>query len=135
MTSYLKYFDHLVDDGNFPNVEPVILDRLRIQGVPVDETPCIDIYDGESDMIYTSVDVNNEEEQIQWQDENGEFKVNVPLCGDFVIICRFGGKHKNNDDHLVTTLFRYVGSTGFIVEGPMIMKKSKVDIMKRYETH
>lgn len=56
------------------------------------------------------------------------------LLGDFVLILRFGGKYATDEHDVSKILFRYVGNTAFLAEGPIELRKAQVDMMRRYAT-
>jgi len=70
----------------------------------------------------------------QWADEEGFYRVNVVVEGDFCMLVRFGGtnaKVDNNDPS--TILFRYANTTVHMgAGGPYELPLSRVDVMRRY---
>eukprot|EP00977_Amphora_coffeiformis_P022275 scaffold10723_cov164-Amphora_coffeaeformis.AAC.3 len=80
-----------------------------------------------------------------WVDDEGFYKVNQWVAGDFCILCRFGGMDTSlhdinnntgvNDDEDDTTklLFRYANATTVLPSGPLECPVSAVDIMPRYQ--
>jgi len=93
--------------------------------------PCIDIWDGQNERIYSSVEAPNSDKD--WQEEEGVYRnINISILGDFALICRFGGKYVRDENDPTKILFRYVGNTAFLVEGPIALPKGKVDFMKRF---
>ena len=113
-----------------------MLKSIAISGVPVDDIPCIDIWSTQT-KIYSSVheeddgdkDYSNDQ---HWDDEEGFYKINAKVLGDFVILCRFGGEYKHDVNDPTKVLFRYANSTGFMCQGAYELQKDKVDMMKRY---
>ena len=41
--------------------------------------------------------------------------IRARLLGDFVLICRFGGKYARDETDPTKIMFRYVGNTAFLV--------------------
>ena len=68
-----------------------------------------------------------------WADEEGFYRVNATIQGDFFLLCRFGLPHTEDEvQDPSMTLFRYANSTAFMFPGPWNLPKSKVDIMQIY---
>ena len=114
------------------NPKPLLLRAIAVQGVPVDDKPCIDIWNARQEHVYASSDNDS---LSQWADEEGFYRVNQVLEGDFCLLCRFGGPHhdvENNDPSKV--LFRYANTSGFLASGPLELPMQKVDMMRRYVT-
>jgi len=80
--------------------------------------------------VYSSI--NADDKSKEWLNEEGFYKVNQSLHGDFVVICRFGGEESQvySEDG---KLFRYINSTLFLDEGVLELQKKKVDIMPAYK--
>ncbi|GMH92565.1 hypothetical protein TL16_g12382 [Triparma laevis f. inornata] len=133
LKQFFRNFDDCCELSGFPNPETLVLKSIMISGVPVDDIPCIDIWSS-SAQIYSSMDPNDSvsEERQQWDEEEGFFKVDLNILGDFVIICRFGGEYANDLNDPTKVLFRYANSTGFLCQGAYELGKEKVDMMKRY---
>lgn len=51
LQQYFRNFDMVIEARKFPNPEPLILEKVRIQGVPVDDLPVIDILDCEHGKV------------------------------------------------------------------------------------
>jgi hypothetical protein len=121
-------FDDLLDYQTVFNPKPLMLRAIALQGVPVDDKPCMDLWDTQQGHLYSS------DQDSQWADEEGFYRVNQVVEGDFCLLCRFGGLYaseKTADPSKV--LFRYCHSTFFLASGIYELPKSKVDMMRRYE--
>eukprot|EP00957_Ditylum_brightwellii_P067013 5087106-Ditylum_brightwellii.AAC.1 len=69
----------------------------------------------------------------QWADEEGFYRVNRLLIGDFVILVRFGGPYSYDLEDPTKVLFRYCNNTSFMpTPGPCELPKGNVDMMRRY---
>lgn len=89
------------------------LKNISIKGLPVDDMPCIEIFNTDS-MIFSSNDANsNSVNQSKWTSEfgDGSYRINIDIIGDFSLICRFGGEHINTR-HVSTLIFKYQNNTG-----------------------
>jgi hypothetical protein len=129
LVTFFRNFDDAVELGAVLNPKPLLLRAIAVQGVPVDDKPCIDIYTQSAQHVYSSHD---DETLSQWADEEGFYRVNQVLEGDFVLLCRFGGPYRDETDDPSKVLFRYANTTGFLASGPYELPKSKVDMMRRY---
>jgi hypothetical protein len=74
----------------------------------------------------------------QWADEEGFYRVNAVLDGDFLLLCRFGGDFAEDatihDPSKI--LFRYTNTTGFLSGGyPYELTPDRVDLSRRYAPH
>ena len=134
---FFTNFDTLVTSKQYPHPEILILTNIQLQGVPVDDMPCIDIWEHgnniERKRIYTShnstiIDDNNDNEgsnnddennnNNNWEDEEGYYKLsNIILKQDFTLVCRFGGEFACDADDPSKVLFRYVNNPHFIYGG------------------
>jgi hypothetical protein len=123
-------FDQVLDLGDFANPKPLLLRAVALQGVPVDDKPCLDIWDSRQNHVFSSM---WDSDSAQWADEEGFYKVNRILEGDFCLLCRFGGIYSNDLDDPSKVLFRYANSAGFLNSGTYEIPKKKVDMMRRYE--
>jgi hypothetical protein len=132
LTLFFRNFDSCIQLSQVMNPKPLLLRAIAVQGVPVDDKPCIDIWNAQQEHVYAS---NQDDSLSQWADEEGFYRVNQVLEGDFLLLCRFGGRpHHNVDDDPSKVLFRYANTTGFLASGPYELPKSKVDMMRRYVT-
>ena len=212
--------------GLYRNPKPLLLRAIALQGIPVEDKPCVDIWDGQQRHIYSShpelwtdlVDTSvvspaileeeddefgelgeqddcmtdtvptaplppenslqsptvipedvllaakelklpsdsdhnlvtpekaeitvqqgplheKQQQASQWADEEGFYRVNVVLEGDFCLLCRFGGMHANSDLDPTKVLFRYANTTVAMgAGGPYELPPSQVDLMRRYAT-
>lgn len=123
-------FDQVLELGDFANPKPLLLRAVALQGVPVDDKPCLDIWDSRQNHVFSSM---WDSDSSQWADEEGFYKVNRILEGDFCLLCRFGGIYSNDLDDPSKVLFRYANSAGFLNSGTYEIPKKKVDMMRRYE--
>lgn len=88
-----------------------------MEAVPVEHIPCIDIWDAANERVYSSASAPDASKE--WQDESGVYRdIRARLLGDFVLICRFGGKYARDEADPSKILFRYVGNTAFLVRDP-----------------
>ena len=129
LRSFFRNFDDCVELGGFPQPQQLLLCAVKVDGVPVDDMPIIDIWDC-NQQIYCSSEVDDS--NLEWSEETGFYKVNKKILGDFVVLCRFGGQFKNDRDDSSKVLFRYANSTGFLCHGAYELTKQKIDMMKRY---
>jgi hypothetical protein len=135
LKQFFRNFDDCCELQGFPNPDTLVLKSIAISGVPVDDIPCIDIWSTKS-QVYSSIspsdddDVDHSSDQ-HWDEEDGFFKINTNILGDFVILCRFGGEYKSDVNDPTKVLFRYANSTGFMCQGAYELQKDKVRV-KRY---
>mmetsp|Transcript_9188 Transcript_9188/g.27369 ORF Transcript_9188/g.27369 Transcript_9188/m.27369 type:complete len:2459 (-) Transcript_9188:742-8118(-) len=149
---FFEQFDRVLQMGGFLNRKPLLLRAITLQGIPVEEQPCLDIWDSSQRHIYSShypvskgtaaVDNSNNSKPVsQWVDEEGFYRINVVLDGEFLVLCRFGGEsaHLPNEQNIhdpSKILFRYTNTTGFMCGGcPYELPPQKVDLMRRYADH
>jgi hypothetical protein len=151
---FFRQFDSTVDMGSFLNRKPLLLRAVALQGIPVEDKPCLDIWDSSQRHIYTShPEIWDKDDPVrrrmsnaskgnkptsQWADEEGFYKVNAVLDGDFLLLCRFGGDFAKetivHDPSKI--LFRYANTTGFLSGGcPYELPAHKVDLMRQYANH
>lgn len=145
---FFEQFDRVLQLGGFLNRKPLLLRAIMLQGVPVEDQPCIDIWDSSQQHVYsshplvsTSTPRNNKKQISQWVDEEGFYRINAVLDGEFLVLCRFGGnpaqlsKERNIHDPS-RILFRYTNTTGFMSGGcPYELPSKKVDLMRLYADH
>jgi hypothetical protein len=143
---FFRQFDKVLDLGCFLNRKPLLLRAIALQGVPVEDQPCLDIWDSSQQHVYSSHPEMWEHDASlkrcmankpgsQWADEEGFYKVNAIIDGEFLLICRFGGdfarETKIHDPSKI--LFRYTNTTGFLSGGcPYELTSQQVDLMRRY---
>jgi hypothetical protein len=152
---FFHQFDSVLELGRFLNRKPLLLRAIALQGIPVEDKPCLDIWDSSQRHVYSShpemwqsvpkmkghPTINNiNDNTSQWADEEGFYKVNAVLDGDFLVLCRFGGEFVDSKDanrHDPTKLlFRYTNTTGFLHGGcPYELGPHKVDLSRRYAPH
>jgi hypothetical protein len=153
---FFRQFDTVLDVGGFLNRKPLVLRAIALQGIPVEFKPCLDIWDSSQQHVYSShpemwhsdapvrhrmneaSKKNNNKPTSQWADEEGFYKVNVVLEGDFLLLCRFGGDfaHETTIHDPTKILFRYANTTGFLSGGcPYELPPHKIDLMRRYSSH
>jgi hypothetical protein len=149
---FFRQFDSVLELGRFLNRKPLLLRAIALQGIPVEDKPCLDIWDSSQRHVYSShaemwqspkmqchnTTMNNNNTS-QWADEEGFYKVNVVLDGDFLVLCRFGGDFVDKDVNRhdpTKLLFRYTNTTGFLSGGcPYELGPHKVDLSRRYAPH
>jgi hypothetical protein len=132
LRQFFSNFDELVSRMEYPHPRPLMLQSIQLQGVPVDDMPCVDIFeygDVMKQQIYSSHDDTSLNE---WDDEEGTYKIGQLLCQDFTLVCRFGGEFAGDDQDPSKVLFRYVNSPKFLSEGNFDLGMVNVDMMRRY---
>ena len=102
--------DKTVDYGGYPNRFPVHLKNMAVSGLPADEVPIIEIRDIHG-QVYNSNHADSEVPTWSIEFGDGSFQVSNDILGDFVISCRFGGKHAAIKDSS-TVIFTYQNNTG-----------------------
>ncbi|KAG7367541.1 formin homology 2 domain containing protein [Nitzschia inconspicua] len=146
---FFSQFDDVLDRGCFWNCKPLFLKAVALQGLPVEEEPCIDIWNARKEHVFSShpeiwskepplVSPDNRRHLSKWLDEDGFYQVNALLDGDFLLLCRFGGDFAEDpSEHDPTKiLFRYTNTTGCISGGrPYELRFDQVDVTKRYINH
>eukprot|EP00804_Cyclotella_cryptica_P000890 CCRYP_001117-RB/>CCRYP_001117-RB protein AED:0.15 eAED:0.22 QI:0/1/0.78/1/1/0.92/14/0/3367 len=132
LRQFFRNFDEVVELKRYPHPEPLLLQCVRLQGVPVDDMPCIDIWehgDVARHQVYSSHD---NVELNEWDDDEGSYNIGQILNRDFTLVCRFGGKFAQDADDPTKVLFRYVNSTKFLKDGGLELRMESVDMMRRY---
>lgn len=141
---FFRQFDTALQLGGFLNRKPLLLRAIALQGIPVEDKPCLDIWDSSQKHVYTSHPevMGNEHvpnlNRSQWADEEGFYRVNTVLEGDFLLLCRFGGDFAEDarihDPSKI--LFRYTNTTGFLSGGyPYELAPDRVDLSRQYASH
>lgn len=104
--------DRAVDAGGYPNRKPLHLKCLAISGLPVDEIPCLEVWDVNG-LVFNSHNGWKSTNKCTWSSEYGDgfFRVSQDILGDFSVMCRFGGTHAMTRDK-TTLIFKYQNSTG-----------------------
>jgi hypothetical protein len=137
---FFRQFDTSLESGGCYHDEPLLLRAITLQGIPVEDKPCLDIWDSSPQRhVYSShpqrwSSTSPSSGESRWSDEEGFYKINTLIQGDFVILCRFGGGHRDESLHDPSKiLWRYANTTGFCSGGlPYELPSKKVDLMRRY---
>jgi len=139
LRQFFNNFDTLIQLKHYPYPSSIILSSIQLSGVPVDDMPCIDIYEfgnTAKQLVYSSHsasgvghlnnssgsdDENSSQEDIhklnKWYDEEGIYNIGQLLIQDFTLVCRFGGEFQYDTDDPSKVLFRYVNCPNFINGG------------------
>jgi len=142
-------FDDLIELRAWPNPQSLRLRAITLSGVPVDDLPVVEIWDGATGRVYSSHDstaaTNDADgvaddssktrlfgEPAQWTDEEGFYLIDKPLRSEFTILCRFGGTVADDAYDPTKILFRYINHTAFLTWGSYLLTRDRVDIMRRY---
>lgn len=204
----LRNWDQIMEWKAWLQPKPLWLRAITIQGIPVEDQPCVDVYDATGRHVYSShawlweefqdggdnvedinsddnandniVNTNSRAEQDEdpslalshvsgltggstsqqpnlsqkqkvqrqrqasamspWVDDEGFFKVNQWVAGDFCVLCRFGGPHAIAENVVgpptgdtTKLLFRYANATTVLPGGILECPMPQVDIMERYQ--
>eukprot|EP00934_Nitzschia_sp_Nitz4_P006014 Nitzschia sp. Nitz4//scaffold124_size66437//25636//38731//NITZ4_006111-RA/size66437-processed-gene-0.6-mRNA-1//1//CDS//3329534552//6004//frame0 len=156
LQSFFSQFDKSLELGGFLNRKPLMLRAIALQGIPVEDKPCLDIWDSSQRHVYSShpemwasssssssSDGSDETQcrsnlpakMSQWADEEGFYKINVLVEGDFLLLCRFGGNFaEDSTAHDPSkVLFRYTNTTGFLTGAyPYELPPNKIDLSRQY---
>ena len=113
--SYKTLFDNVdktVDNDGYQNIFPLHLKTITIAGLPVEEIPCVEVWDL-SGKVFSSHVGWKHTSMCTWDGEYGDgyFQVAQNILGDFAIICRFGGQLANTKEKS-TLIFKYQNTTG-----------------------
>ncbi len=115
--------------------KPVHLKTLAISGLPVDEIPCLEIWDitGQVYISHQNFKVKKTNEN-SWSSEYGDgiFRVDTDLLGDFSVMVRFGGAHAIKRDK-TTIIFKYHNHTGILIPDALELRKQNVDVNPEYD--
>jgi hypothetical protein len=133
--SYRNLFtnvDKIVDNDGYLNTEPKYLKTITVAGLPVEEIPCIEVWDLNG-MIFSSHSGWNADSSCTWNADYGDgfFKISKFVLGDFSIICRFGGNLASTKDKS-TLIFKYQNTTAFLFDEILELKSPDVDINPQY---
>ena len=141
LKTLFRNFDTYLECGEYPQQSKLLLHAVTLQGVPVDDLPRIDIFDDQG-LIYSShleVRDNSHNEAdddlkqtLMWADEEGFYRVNKPVMGDFLTLVRFGGDYAQDTNDPTKVILRYANNTAFLYPSTLELPKNKVDIMRRY---
>jgi len=122
LRTFFDNFDRMVELKRCINTKPLLLRAITLQGIPVEEKPCLEIYEYSADSSSSSSSQGDGQQQhrlvysshrpvksdtvcgsdsqefcrqqsSQWAEEEGFYNVNCVLKGDFLLRCRFGGDH------------------------------------------
>lgn len=127
LSTFFENFDTAVNLGTVLNSRPLLLEAIALQGVPVEDRPCIDVWDT-TGHVYTSSSSEN-----HWADEEGFYSLQIKVHGDFCLICRFGGAYASDADDASKVLFQYCNTTAFMeASGPYELPATHVDLSQRY---
>ncbi|CAN0103127.1 unnamed protein product, partial [Discosporangium mesarthrocarpum] len=131
-------FDKYVRHGRPPSGGACMLVGVNLQGVPVEEAPCLEVYTATSHLLYSSSDQDHHNVSEVWDQDRGFFHIAKPLSGDFVVMARFAGAGAGVGAGagmgLDSVLFRYVNNTAFLPPGAQVtLTKSQVDMMPQYK--
>lgn len=77
--------------------------------------------------MYTALVFFSGKQQL-WNDDQGFFKINQVLAGDFVVIARFKGTDGGAQTGPDGVLFRYCNHTCFLPAGQVMLRKRQVRI-------
>ena len=82
--------DKTVDSGGYPNRHPVHLKCLAISGLPVDEIPCVEVWDMHG-LVFNSHDKFKSTSKCTWSSEYGDgfFRVSHDILGAYVGVDRY----------------------------------------------
>ncbi len=156
LKTLFRNFDSLIECGGTIQKNKLTLRAITLQGIPVDDMPRIDLWD-DYGLVYSShnnldeipfsnksdytvsgddtVTMNAErciKQFLMWTDEEGFYRINKPICSDFLLLCRFGGQYAHDTRDPTKVIFRYANNASFLYKGPLKLTKKKVDIMRRY---
>ena len=153
LKTLFRNFDSLIECCGTIQTNNLTLRAITLQGIPADDMPRIDIWDGHG-LVFSSHHMEqaggeckdhsknsddltmssqkSSKQSLMWTDEEGFYRINKPLCSDFLLLCRFGGQYAQDTKDPTKVIFRYANNTCFLYKGPLALSKSKVDIMRRY---
>lgn len=113
--SYNQLFaniDKTVENNGYSNTAPLHLKIITIQGLPVEDLPCIEVWDLNG-LIFSSHSGRVVDSSCFWDSESGDafFKVSQYIIGDFSIVCSFRGG-SGDEKNKSAIIFKYQNSTG-----------------------
>mmetsp|Transcript_3581 Transcript_3581/g.5570 ORF Transcript_3581/g.5570 Transcript_3581/m.5570 type:complete len:1660 (+) Transcript_3581:100-5079(+) len=125
--------DRSTDHGGSPNPFPLHLECLVISGLPVDDLPCVEIWDMSGLVFNSHNGMAHSASRCTWSSEfaDGCFKISADIVGDFSVMCRFGGPHALTRNK-TTLIFKYQNSTAFLPPDVVELCKQNVDINPEY---
>ena len=106
-------FDLLINNKGYSNSKGLHLKCLAISGLPVDDIPCVEIWETDK-IVFSSHGSNNKvSNKCTWSSEYGDgfFRIAHDITGDFSLMCRFGGPHAAIKDK-TTLIFKYQNHAG-----------------------
>lgn len=124
--------DKTVDNNGYADSNPLHLFKIALTGLPVDEIPCVEVWDMNG-IIFSSIVGSSKKVIHDWSPEFGDgvFKVDENMRGDFSVTCRFGGQHSHTRDK-TTLIFKYQNNTVFMPGETVELKHDAVDINPEY---
>ena len=136
--SYKILFDNIdntVNNEMLPNVAPLHLKSVAIGGLPVDDLPCLEVWDVNG-PVFKSYEHLTQSKSCTWSADfgDGTFEICRDIIGDFSILCRFGGKHAASRDR-TTLIFKYQNSTAFLAPKKTELRRQNIDVSPDYSDH
>lgn len=126
--------DNLIDNERYPNRKPLRLRFLQMTGLPVDDIPCLEIWETDR-LVFSSHLIDHEDHgnKLTWNPEYGDgfFNICEDIVGDFSIMCRFGGEFANKRDK-TTLIFKYQNNTAFLSNHLVELQSEDVDVNPEY---
>ena len=124
--------DKAVDQGGYPNPQPMHFKCLAISGLPVDEIPCVEVWDMHGQVFVSHIQWKHTN-KCTWSADYGDgfFRVSQDIYGDFSVMVRFGGNHALTRDK-TTLIFKYQNSTAFLPPEVVELKRQNVDVNPEY---
>ena len=124
--------DKAVDLGGYPNGQPMHFKCIAISGLPVDEIPCVEVWDMAGQLFASHVQWKHTN-KCTWSADYGDgfFRIASDIQGDFSVMVRFGGHHALTRDK-TTLIFKYQNSTAFLPPEVVELKRQNVDVNPEY---
>jgi hypothetical protein len=125
--------DQAINLGAYANRKPMHLKCVAIAGLPLDEIPCIEVWDTVNGLIYSSHSGTKVSHRCTWSADYGDgfFTVAQDIIGDFSILCRFGGNNALTKDK-TTLIFKYQNHTGFLPCEVIELRQQNIDVNPDY---
>ena len=120
LRTFFANFDDVMDMQHYVNKKPLLLRAVALQGIPVENKPCLDLWNASGEHVYSShPDVLENEEaggqnESDWAGEEGFYQVNQVVQGDFCLLCRFGGPFSTDYEDSSKIIFRYANTTAVL---------------------
>jgi hypothetical protein len=114
----MRNFDACISLGRFVQTKPLLLRAVAVQGLPLETAPTIHIVTANNESTLAVV-------AAAWADEDGFYRVNRIVRGEFKVECRFEGSN--------VTLFQYSNTTGFVAAGVREFAAHQVDWLRQYK--